>query len=174
MISGVDTGALTLAEADADAAAVVRVLAEAGVRDAVVATHLTRLGGAHVTLSLEAADADALLAAALPAGEVTHAAVAGEQAHAGRSSGRLVHFPGVELLVGTLPVAEVLQRTAVDRVHVLGGTGEAAGEVLLQTRGHVRPAYASGEVVLAAEWAAGRTLVPFEVPVPTPCCVDHA
>ncbi len=88
-------------------------------------------------------------------------------------AGRAVHFPGVEHLVGTLLVGQLLARSAVDRVHVLEGTGEADLAVLLVTRDHVRPGYDRGHLVLAAEWAAGRTLVPFETPTPTPCCADH-
>jgi hypothetical protein len=174
-VAGADTGRRTLAEADADVAAVVRLLVEAGLPGAVVATHLTRTGGPHVTLSLEVPGADParLLAQALPGADVGEAAAAGAQAHAARRSGRLVHFPGVEQLVGTLSVAALLERSAVERVHVLGGTGEPGGDVLVRTREHVRPAYGAGRVVLAAEWAAGRVLVPFEVPVPTPCCADH-
>ena len=138
-VVGLDTGALTLREADADAHAVVRALGEAGALEgALVLTHLTTLGGAHVTLSV-ACPSPEVVAAALPWAQDTDAARAGAQAHAAGTSGRAVHFPGVELLVGTLRVSEVLVRTAVDAVHVLGGTGPADPSVPLVTRDHVRP-----------------------------------
>ncbi|WP_307678107.1 hypothetical protein [Streptomyces sp. V4I2] len=38
---------------------------------------------------------------------------------------------------------------------------------------HVRPQWQQGELVLTAMAAVGGTLVPFEVPAPTPCCADH-
>ncbi|MFF3204034.1 hypothetical protein [Streptomyces sp. NPDC002962] len=38
---------------------------------------------------------------------------------------------------------------------------------------HVRPLWQSGELVLTAMPVTGGTLVPFEVPEPTPCCADH-
>ncbi|MFH9859608.1 hypothetical protein [Streptomyces sp. NPDC017202] len=41
------------------------------------------------------------------------------------------------------------------------------------TNDHVRPQRQDGEPVLAAMPAAGGTLVPFEVPEPTPCRADH-
>ncbi|MFE9727753.1 hypothetical protein ACFYQ5_30350 [Streptomyces sp. NPDC005794] len=41
------------------------------------------------------------------------------------------------------------------------------------TREFVRPQWRDGELVLAAMPAVGGTLVPFEVPDPTPCCADH-
>jgi hypothetical protein len=99
-------------------------------------------------------------------------AVAARDAHAGRRSGRVVHFPGVELLVGTLTAQEVLGRSAVDRVRVLTA-GDAPPDVRVVTRGHVRPTWVGGELVLLTQPAVGGTLVPFESASPTACCVDH-
>ena len=90
-----------------------------------------------------------------------------------RSGGRAVRFPGADALTGVLTVAEVLARSAVDRVAVLAG-GTARGDQVVRTRGFVRPTCSDGELVLLVQPAAGGTLVPFEVADPTPCCADHA
>ena len=90
-----------------------------------------------------------------------------------RSGGRAVRFPGVDELTGTLTVADVLERSAIDRVAVLAG-GTARAEQVVRTRGFVRPTCGDGELVLLVQPAAGGTLVPFEVADPTPCCADHA
>ncbi|MER6349403.1 hypothetical protein ACWC10_31490 [Streptomyces sp. NPDC001595] len=87
--------------------------------------------------------------------------------------GRAVLYPGVARLTGTLTVAELLSRSAVDRVTVLGAAGDPAPDTPLMTRDHVRPHWRDGELVLTAMPAAGGRLVPFEVPEPTPCCADH-
>jgi hypothetical protein len=88
------------------------------------------------------------------------------------AGGRAVRFPGVEHLVGTLTVADVLARTAIDRVEVLGG-GAARPETLLDTDDHVRPVWRDGELVLTTTPAAGGRLMPFERRHPTPCCATH-
>ncbi len=92
--------------------------------------------------------------------------------HAARRGGRAVHFPGVAGLTGTLPVGEVLRRSAVERV-VLHAAGDADPDALLVTRGHVRPRRHEGRLVLHVQPARGGTFVPFESPAPTPCCADH-
>jgi len=87
--------------------------------------------------------------------------------------GRAVVYPGADSLNGTVTVGELLTRSAIDRVTVLGSPGQPpAGQTLL-THGHVRPQWQGDELVLAAMPAVGGTLVPFEVPDPTPCCADH-
>lgn len=87
--------------------------------------------------------------------------------------GRAVIYPGVASLTGTLTIAELLARSAIDRVTVLGSPGQPAPDTLLVTHRHVRPQWQDGELTLTAMPAAGGTLVPFEVPDPTPCCADH-
>jgi hypothetical protein len=87
--------------------------------------------------------------------------------------GRAVLYPGAPALAGTLTVAELLSRSAIDRMTVLGVHGPPAPGTLLVTRDHVRPQWEGGELVLTAMPAAGGALVPFEVPEPTPCCADH-
>ncbi|MEV5729051.1 MULTISPECIES: hypothetical protein [Streptomyces] len=87
--------------------------------------------------------------------------------------GRAVLFPGADGLTGTLTVAELLSRSAIDRVSVLGAGGSPDPETPLVTRDHVRPQWQRGELVLTVMPAAGGRLTPFEVPDPTPCCADH-
>jgi hypothetical protein len=87
--------------------------------------------------------------------------------------GRAVLYPGADVLRGTMSVEEVLSRSAIDRVAVLGTAGQPDPAVRLVTHDHVRPLWQSGELVLSAMPAVGGTLVPFEVPEPTPCCADH-
>jgi hypothetical protein len=89
------------------------------------------------------------------------------------AAGRAVIYPGVSSLTGTLTIADVLARSAIDRVTVLGGPSRSAPDTRLVTWDHVRPQWQNGELVLTAMPAVGGTLVPFEVPAPTPCCADH-
>ncbi|GAA2247543.1 hypothetical protein GCM10010145_13350 [Streptomyces ruber] len=88
-------------------------------------------------------------------------------------AGRAVLYPGAASLTGTVTVADLLARTAIDRVTVLGAQEPPAADTALVTREHVRPQWQDGELVLAAMPALGGTLVPFEHPDPTPCCADH-
>ncbi|MDX3692203.1 hypothetical protein PV726_17980 [Streptomyces europaeiscabiei] len=87
--------------------------------------------------------------------------------------GRAVIYPGVTALTGTLTIADVLDRSAISRVTVLGSPGRPSPDIKLMTQDHVRPHWRAGELVLTAMPAVGGTLVPFEVPEPTPCCADH-
>jgi len=95
------------------------------------------------------------------------------QAHATRTSGRVVVFPGSAGLVGTLSVGHVITASAIDRVQVLAGH-DAEHTTALVTRNFLRPRWDAGHLVLHVQPAAGATLVPFETPTPTPCCADHA
>lgn len=87
--------------------------------------------------------------------------------------GRAVLYPGVSALTGTLTVAELLAGSAIARVTVLGTPEPPGPDTRVVTRDHVRPQWQRDELVLAATPALGGTLVPFEVPDPTPCCADH-
>ncbi|KUL22299.1 hypothetical protein [Streptomyces regalis] len=87
--------------------------------------------------------------------------------------GRAVLYPGVAELTGTLTVGDALARSAIDRVTVLGSPSRPDPHARLVTWDHVRPQWQDGELVLTAMPAVGGTLVPFEVPAPTPCCADH-
>ncbi|MFE1288309.1 hypothetical protein [Streptomyces sp. NPDC058751] len=93
--------------------------------------------------------------------------------HTARTGGRAVLYPGAGAVTGTLGVGRLLEVSAVERVAVFGSPGGAPSEAELVTRDHVRPEWREGRLVLAAMPAAGGTLVPFEVPDPTPCCADH-
>lgn len=93
--------------------------------------------------------------------------------HVHRQSGRAVVFPGSGALTGRLSVAEVLARSAIDTVVLIGG-GPARPDDILDTQEHVRPEFVEGRLVLRARPAAGGVLVPFEQPNPTPCCAAHA
>ncbi|WP_437095539.1 hypothetical protein [Streptomyces sp. enrichment culture] len=87
--------------------------------------------------------------------------------------GRAVLYPGAPALTGTMTVAELIARSAIDRVTVLGTPDPPDPETRVVTRDHVRPQWQRDELVLAATPAIGGTLVPFEDPDPTPCCADH-
>jgi hypothetical protein len=87
--------------------------------------------------------------------------------------GRAVLFPGAAALTGTTTVGEVRMASAIDRVTVLGTAEPPGSDTVLLTRDHVRPQWQDGALVLVCMPAAGGTLVPFEVPDPTPCCADH-
>ncbi|MBC9714770.1 hypothetical protein H9Y04_19645 [Streptomyces sp. TRM66268-LWL] len=87
--------------------------------------------------------------------------------------GRAVLYPGVTHLTGTLTVGDVLARSAIDRVTVLGSPSVPDPDARLVTWDHVRPQWQHDALVLTTMPAAGNTLVPFEVPSPTPCCADH-
>ncbi|WP_322753253.1 hypothetical protein [Frankia sp. Cas3] len=92
---------------------------------------------------------------------------------AARTGGRAVRFPGVERLVGDVPVSSVLAGTAIDRFAVLGG-GELPEAAVLRTRDFVRPEWRGEELVLAVGATGPGLVAPFEVPNPTPCCAYHA
>lgn len=99
-------------------------------------------------------------------------ALAAAAARRDRSEGRAVWFPGHDGVGDEITVADLLDRTAVDRVEVLGA-GAADGRTVVQTRGFLRPRFVAGQLVLHVQPARGGVLVPFETPSPTPCCVDH-
>ena len=85
--------------------------------------------------------------------------------------GRVVLCPGVAGLPGRLSVAELLSRTAIDGVRVLGG-GAVDPAALIETRGHLRPER-EGAVLTLRLAPARAGFVPFEVPDPHPCCGGH-
>ncbi|MFC7385265.1 hypothetical protein [Sphaerisporangium rhizosphaerae] len=195
MILGLDAGSRTVAEAEH----LLHEMAESlGLPAGTVGcTHFVRTTGlAHVACSLSipaatgkeagAAPAGGVDLGALPAhlgaalgdartgpGDLAEGAALAAAAHAAGSSGRLVLFPGRDALTGTLTTAEVLARSAVERVVVLGRTEDPAPDAPLATNDFVRPQWRDGRIVLLAMPAAGGMLMPAEVPNPTPCCADH-
>ncbi|HEV7897986.1 MAG TPA: hypothetical protein VGP31_09105 [Planosporangium sp.] len=92
--------------------------------------------------------------------------------HEARSAGRAVYYPGVELLTGTLTVGEVIERSAIERVVLLGGA-EATPETVLHTLDYVRPVWTDGQLALVTRPAPEGCLAPFELKHSTPCCADH-
>ncbi|MFD6738507.1 hypothetical protein ACWHA6_11165 [Streptomyces anthocyanicus] len=166
-VLGIDTDATTLREADH----LLQALAdELDLPEGVFGcTHLVRDGRPRVALSL-AAEAEPVLRTARD-----RLTARGHEVRDGTwdESGRAVLFPGAAALTGTLTLAELLARSAVDRVTVLGTPDEPSPDTRLVTRNHVRPHWQDGRLVLAAMPAVGGTLVPFEDPDPTPCCADH-
>lgn len=120
-------------------------------------------------------EAAVLLSAAgeVPLGDGAHGDHAAEvaRAHRDRASGRLVRFPGQADLPDRLPLAELTGRCAVEAVDLLG-VGDAPG-LVLRTRGHVRPEFRDGVLVLpVTAWDDGE-VCPFESPHPRACCTDH-
>ncbi|MFD5317812.1 hypothetical protein [Streptomyces sp. NPDC127098] len=148
-------------------------------------THVVRTPEPGLALSVELPD-PAGAVAALPGevavaredGRVTGpaehraAAVAALAAH-GRDGARAVYFPGSAGLTGTLTLAELFARTAIDAAVALGGAVPDAS-ARLDTRGHVRPELRGGRLLLRVAPARGGVYVPFELPDPHPCCGgDH-
>ena len=186
-VIGVDAGTATLREADHLIRDLTTTLALPP--GTVACTHLIRTDarrGTAVSLALPGADSaeevwhrltETDMGAALNDrrhGPSEAAALAASE-HTERRSGRAVLFPGAEHLTGTIPLADLLRLTAIDRVTVVGATsGEApAPTTPVHTQDHVRPEWRAGHLVLALVPAVGNTLAPFEVPNPTPCCADH-
>jgi hypothetical protein len=154
-IVGVSLGHATLAEAD-------HWIGSLTPAPVLACTHLVSEPFPHVAISLLTAQSFAT------APELAGAATAA----AGGSSGRAVRFPGVGRLTGALTVSEILQRSSIARVEVLGG-GQADPATVVETGDFVRPQFRDGELVLVTTPAVGGTLVPFETRNPTPCCATH-
>ncbi len=172
MIIGVDAGSPDVRAAEHLLTELVDALGAEVVRFG--CTHLTRTGGPHVALSLELTDPGALRL--LPAGlevDGTKAAVEAAAAHTTRTSGRVVRFPGQDLLVGELTVQELLDASAVDRVRVLASPPPEP-EMAVATADFVRPLWEDGLLTLHTVPYVGGRIAPFEVANPTPCCADHA
>jgi len=192
LVVGLDLEHTDERRADHDLQEMLRTLPDGSARTA--ATHWAREGERpHVALSVELVDIAAdvgvrLLLERLPelaprwalaVGEEAHgelalrgAATTARDAHQARHGGRAVRYPGVAALVGTMTVQELLDRSGVDRVRVLT-VGDAPSDARVVTRGHVRPTFIDGELVLLTSPAVGGTLVPFESPTPSVCCADH-
>lgn len=196
LVAGVDL--LTMTEPDADAVLheLARELAALGILDPTLGTHRAQsTDGAHIALSIEIPITDpvqawALLQELLPPPqhgsrgmslgdrrsgptELHRAAVSAAADHATRRGGRAAYFPGIDHLTGALTVRDLLARSSIEQVSVLAG-GHADPDTILQTRDFVRPRWIAGHLVLPVQPGPDGTLVPFEVPNPTPCCADHA
>jgi hypothetical protein len=154
-IVGVSLGHVTLAEADHW----IQSLTPAPV---LACTHLLSEPYPHVAISLLTAHSF----------ETPPDLAAAASTAAAGQFGRAVRFPGVERLTGSLTVSEILQRSSIARVEVLG-SGPATPDTVVETGDFVRPQFRNGELILVTTPAAGGTLVPFETRTPTPCCTDH-
>ena len=105
--------------------------------------------------------------------DADHRAVLAADARTGRREGRAVWFPGHDTVGPEITVGALLTTTAINTVEALGGADTAA-DVVVHTRGFLRPRFTGGRLVLHTQPARGGVLVPFETPSPTPCCTDHA
>ncbi len=166
MIVGLDLGHADVASAEHwlhDNAAVF------GGPGVTVCTHLVHGARPRVALSVEGVDP-----ALLPVSEALDPEVAASVAleHSVRRSGRAVLYRGVEALVGTVSVGDVLTRSAIERVTVLGAAAPGIG-VLVDTRDFVRPQWKDGLLTLIATPAANGRVAPFEYPNPKACGGGH-
>ncbi|MEU4446407.1 hypothetical protein AB0K14_06900 [Actinosynnema sp. NPDC050801] len=98
-------------------------------------------------------------------------AVRAARAGRDRADGRCVRFPGQDALTGTHPAAEVVARSAIDRVVGIGV--EVAPTDPVETLGFLRPVCREGELVLLVEPAVGGVLRPAEAETPHECCGGH-
>jgi len=188
-VVGVDAGSRTAVDAEH---LMLGVAAELGAGPgAVLCTHAVRQGTPHyaatVTLPVLPATLLATMPPILAAGwalvdtaevlegdpVLARTAFGAATARAAGTDGRAVRFPGIELLTGTVPVADVLAGTAIDEVRVLAG-GLLPPAARLLTRDFCRPVYEAGALVLHVLPAGPGRVAPFEVPNPTPCCAAHS
>jgi hypothetical protein len=187
-VVGVDTGLSgTLRTADH---LLLDLAAELGLDDGVVGcTHHVREGRRHTALSFSAPSERVARAAWRALTEREFGAALGAERHGpdelavgaahaaaehlARTGGRAVRYAGADALTGTVTVARLLSVSAIERIVVLGTPDGPDPDQRIVTRDHVRPEWREGRLTLAAMPAAGGTLVPFEVPDPTPCCADH-
>lgn len=97
--------------------------------------------------------------------------------HWDRRQGRAFIFPGLTALaeraaeLGAVSAHDVVTTTAIEAIE--SSHGRFAADAVLVTRGFVRPVYREGRLVVLAGHDDPTQLVPWEVPNPTPCCVDH-
>jgi hypothetical protein len=133
----------------------------------------THFGAGRVLITLDGIDPAQLP----PATTVATGGPAAEavRAHAERTGGRAVRYPGVERMIGTRRVDKVLGDSAIERILILGlpERTDPPGDALLDTRSFVRPQWADGRLTLFAMPTPDGHIAPFEVPDPTPCCADH-
>ncbi|MGI5289555.1 hypothetical protein ACQEVF_40310 [Nonomuraea polychroma] len=199
MILGFDAGSRTLQEAEHLLHTVARVLGLPG--DAIGCTHFVPAdaagGDPHVACSLAVPEsaaesiagsvAESVAAAGAEsiadvswvlgdrrAGPLAGGAELAAAEHEARRGGRVVAYPGRDLLTGTVSVGELLGGSAIERVMVLASPDPPGDDVMVVTADHVRPVWRDGLMTLLTMPAAGGRIAPAEVPNPTPCCADHA
>jgi hypothetical protein len=135
----------------------------------VACTHLVYVPHPHVAVSLSSLPDGAALP---PGAQDSDGAKTAAAEHATRSAGRAVHYPGVDLLTGSLTIGEMIERSAIEHVVVLGDA-DPAPDTILRTRDYVRPEWRDGRLTLVTQPGPEGSLVPFEFRNPTPCCADH-
>jgi hypothetical protein len=141
-------------------------------RDRVVAcTPLLRVPGPHVAFSVAVPSGVEVDLPPVPDGLAASAALAREE-HLTGQGGRAFAYPGRDACVGVLSVAELLERSAIDRVTVMGGA-PATPDTLIETRDHVRPLWMAGQLTLVTLPHTGGRIAPFEMPEEIPCCTLH-
>jgi hypothetical protein len=187
LVAGVEIGVPSESAAEWVVSSMADRLRGLGLRETTIGSHLMSTPGGlpRVALSIclpSTSDVDAgwwLVRESLPPGEPDRRAICLDERrhgpvalqrlalravheHRERSAGRVIVFPGVEDLVGTVTLAQVLERTAVQRVVALGG-GVLDPWDRLVTRGRVRPRWSHGELVLHVRQAAEGAVIPLEV-----------
>lgn len=88
-----------------------------------------------------------------------------------RADGRAFRFRGMERLRGRIPVADLIENSAIDGVQALGGFAEPS--TTIDTMDFIRPYVLGGTLVLAVTPLADGSFGPYEVPQPHGCCADH-
>lgn len=78
------------------------------------------------------------------------------------SGGRAIRFPGQEALVGHVRVGDVPALSAIASLSAIGTT--LTDDRILDTRDHVRPAFADGALQLMVVPAVGGTVIPHDRP----------
>ncbi|TDD10003.1 hypothetical protein E1294_46545 [Nonomuraea diastatica] len=181
MVLGIDAGSRSLPEAEHVLRTVARALGLPG--GTVGCTHFVPAGLAgdepHIACSLAVpgpvpppADVSWASGGERDGPRAEGAATAAAE-HAARRGGRVVTFPGHDLLTGTMSVAAIRDGSAIERVLVLASPGPPGDDTLVVTNDHVRPVWRDGLMTLLTMPAAGGRITPAEVPDPTPCCADH-
>jgi hypothetical protein len=85
-------------------------------------------------------------------------------------AGRCVRFPGQHVVTGQVTVADLLGRTAIDRV---AGSGTAvAYDDVVETSGYLRPCFEAGRLTLRVSPSIGGILVPAEAATRYECCAE--
>jgi hypothetical protein len=105
----------------------------------------------------------------LAAAPTSSAALEAAAEHAARRAGRAVLYPGVRRLVGTVTVAELTAKSAIERVLLAGPRhDEPAPDTLVETRSYVRPQWMDGVLTLVAVPAPDGRIAPLEAPEMVP------
>ena len=185
VVAGMDLGPVGLATAEEAVEVLLGAAGEAGVDVAglVAGTHrvVTPTGPAHLVITVSAAGAAPwqawIMARTLtrthpPLGVAVAGRAAGEaeaiaaarvavEERTSRIGGRCVYFPGVEELLGTLTVGQIVAASAIDVVSEVGG-GRLAPDAEVVTGGRVRPRWEFGDLTLHVQHEGQGLYLPFE------------